>query len=173
MGGKAFTVSCSLSSNGNTVTKVFALPDTGAHGFSFIDTHCATTVAKFLGVPLRKLANPIAIKGYNGKVGSSVTHYLQCTLVVDGRRLPENPFLVLDLGNHDVILGSMWFAHHDIKPDLRRRCLEWPESLPAKPYFAKQITISYNKLCAQVMDKPDPYYQVEVHRRDRAFAQED
>ena len=58
-------VSCNLSTNRNTVTTIYALPDTRAHGFSFMDTRCTMASAKFLGVPLRKLQNPITIKGYN------------------------------------------------------------------------------------------------------------
>jgi len=89
-----------------------------------MDTRCAVTIAKFLGLPFTKLRKPIAIKAYNSHRGKAVTHYLQCTLALDGRRLVNVPFLVLDLGNHDLILGSLWFAHFDVKPDLRRRRLE-------------------------------------------------
>ena len=66
MGGIAFTVSCNLSLNGNMVTTIYALPDTGALGFSFIDMHCALAVAKFIGAHIRPLKEPIAIKGYDG-----------------------------------------------------------------------------------------------------------
>ena len=65
IGGVAFIVSYNLSVNGNTVTMIYALPNTRAHGFLFIDTHCVMTSTKFLGVPLRKLQDPITIKGYD------------------------------------------------------------------------------------------------------------
>jgi len=124
MGGVVFTVSCSLSLNGNMITKIFALSDTGVLGFSFINSHCASTVAEFTGAPLRKPKKYIIIKGYNGRTGKSVTHYLECNLTFDNSKLLRILFPVLDLGNHNLILGSHWFSHYDIKPDLRCRHLE-------------------------------------------------
>ncbi len=173
IGGVAFTVSCNLSANGNTVTTIYALPDTGAHGFAFMDTRCAMASAKFLGVPLRKLQDPIAIKGYDGREGRAVTHFLECTLTIDGRRLTLVPFLVLDLGNHDLILGSQWFEYYDVKPDLRRRRLEWPASLPACPHYAREIKRSLQELYNEELEVTAASHQAEVYKRDRAFAQED
>src|SRR6266536_4343350 len=106
IGGVAFTVSCNLSVNGNIVTTIYALPDTRAYRFVFMDTCCVMASVKFLGVPLRKLQDPIAIKGYDGREGRVVTHFLEYTLTINGRRLTLVPFLVLDLGNYDLILGS-------------------------------------------------------------------
>jgi hypothetical protein len=154
MGGIAFTVSCSLSANGKSVITIYALPDTGALGFSFMDTRCALSSVKFLRTPLKKLRQPIAIKGYDGRKGKNVTHYLECTLTLDGRRLVAVPFLVLDLGNHNLILGSQWFAHYDVKPDLQRRRLEWPAQLPVKPYFAQEIRRTLNDLFADEYAQP-------------------
>ena len=114
MGGVAFTISCDLSLNGKTVSQVYALPDTGANGFAFIDTRCAKAIAMFLKLPLQRLESPIRIRGYDGHANQSVSHYLICNLVVDQRRLLQVPFLVLDLGNHDLILGSDWFSHYDV-----------------------------------------------------------
>ena len=45
---------------------IYALPNTRAYRFLFMDTRYTMASAKFLGVPLRKLQDPIAIKGYNG-----------------------------------------------------------------------------------------------------------
>jgi len=83
MGGVAFTVACNLSLNGNTVTDIYALPDTGAQGLGFINIHCAIAISKFLGSCLTPLPSSIAIKGYNGKKGKEVMHFLECTLVID------------------------------------------------------------------------------------------
>ncbi len=85
---------------------IYALPDTRAHRFTFMDTRYVMASAKFLGVPLRKLQDPITIKGYDGREGRVVTYFLEYTLTIDSRRLTLVPFLVLDLGNHDLILGS-------------------------------------------------------------------
>ena len=73
---------------------------------------------KFLGVPLKKLQDPITIKGYNSCKGRVVTHFLECTLTINDQQLTLVPFLVLNLGNYDLILGSQWFKYYDVKPDL-------------------------------------------------------
>jgi hypothetical protein len=84
---------------------IYALPNTRAYRFLFIDTRYIVASVKFLGVPLRKLQDPITIKGYNSREGRVVTHFLEYTLTINSRRLTLVPFLVLDLGNHDLILS--------------------------------------------------------------------
>ncbi|KAG5985888.1 hypothetical protein E4U52_000822, partial [Claviceps spartinae] len=41
------------------------------------------------------------------------------------------PFIELDLGEHDIILGRRWLAWNDVLPDARRHQLSWPDSRPA------------------------------------------
>ena len=130
IGGETFTVQCSLAYNGTYIDYISALPDSRANGFVFLDTSCAKEVMKFLGYDAIRLDRPILAKGYNGVCSKPITHYLSIDLVVDGRRLVEIPFLILDLGNHDMILGAKWMAYFDIQPDLKRRKLVWPACLP-------------------------------------------
>ena len=80
---------------------------------------------------------------------------------------------MLDLGNHDLILGSRWFKYYDVKPDLRRRRLEWPASLPASPHYAREIRRSLPELYNEELEVAAAHHQTEVYRRDRAFARED
>lgn len=172
MGGEAFTVLCSLTHNGTYVDHISALPDSGANGFAFIDTDCAKDVMKFTGCKDTSLDRPIVAKGYDGVRGNPITHYLLIDLVIDGRRLVEIPFLVLDLGNHDIILGAKWMAYFDIQPDLRRRKLVWPDSLPqtSEKSFAKKIRVPRDSL------KPQPIqqeHQLDVMRRQHAFDQDE
>ena len=54
----------------------------------------------------RTLLKPIFLKGYNGVAGNSITHYIIFNIKIDGYRLAEIPFLILDLGNHNAILGD-------------------------------------------------------------------
>jgi hypothetical protein len=105
IGGVAFTVSYNLSVNRNIVTIIYTLLNTRAYRFLFIDTYYVVASVKFLGVPLIKLHNPITIKGYNSYKGRVVTHYLEYTLTINRRQLTLVPFLVLNLGNHDLILS--------------------------------------------------------------------
>ena len=63
--GRAFTISYNLSLNRKTVTQLFALFNTRANRFIFIDTYYTVTITKFLGLPFKKLKKLITIKGYN------------------------------------------------------------------------------------------------------------
>jgi predicted aspartyl protease len=58
MGGKHFTVPCTVSRNAYGVNTT-ALIDTGANGFAFMDTACATDVARFLNVKATQLEKPV------------------------------------------------------------------------------------------------------------------
>jgi hypothetical protein len=172
MGGDAFTIPCSLVYNGTFVDNVFALPDSGANGYAFLDTQCAKDVMKFLGCEAKPLDRPIIAKGYDGVRSNPITRYVSIDLVIDGRRLVEIPFLILDLGNQDMILGAKWMSYFDVQPDMRRRKLIWPASLPqtSQRSFAKQLRVTRDSL------KPKPIqleHQLDVTRRQRAFDQED
>lgn len=104
MGGNHFTVPCTISRNGYGIN-LDALADTGANEFAFIDTACAIDVAKVLDIKATRLEKPITVKGFDGKRGKVVTHILILHLSIDGRRQTNIPFCILDLGNHDIILG--------------------------------------------------------------------
>jgi hypothetical protein len=43
------------------------------------------------------------IRGYDGQREEVITHMILLHLSVDGRRFPETPFLIVDLGGHDII----------------------------------------------------------------------
>ena len=79
-----FTVPCTISYNGFGVDS-YALTDTRANGFAFIDTTCAIDVAKFLDIKATQLEEPITVKGFNGKHGKAVTHILILHLSIDGQ----------------------------------------------------------------------------------------
>jgi hypothetical protein len=104
MGGRHFTIPCTISHNGYGID-LYALADTGANGFAFIDTACAIDTAKFLNIKATELKEPIAVKGFDGKQGYAVTYFLTLHLSIDGQRQTNIPFCILDLGNHDIILG--------------------------------------------------------------------
>jgi transposase InsO family protein len=125
-----------------------------------------------LGIKAKLFPTPIQVKGYDGKKGSPATHYLLLNLTIDGRRQQEIPFCILDLGNHDVILGLKWLAYYDIWLNPRDRKLIWPEDnsrLSATP-FQKEIHIP-----REVLEKQRiiPRHQYDVQKRDRAFEKED
>ena len=71
-----FTVSYNLSSNRKIVIQLFALLNTRANRFVFIDTYYNITIAKFLGLSFKRLKKLITIKGYNRYRGKAVIYYL-------------------------------------------------------------------------------------------------
>jgi hypothetical protein len=171
MGGKAFTVPCSLSHNGIAIDTL-ALPDSGANGFAFLNTAFAIETAKFLNVKAKRLKQPIAVKGFSGKGDHVITHYIKFTLTIDGRRQVDIPFCILNLGNHDVILGAKWMAYFDVQSDLRREKLLWPETSPrtTQNVFHREIRTPRQSLMGREIN---PSYQRDVESRDVAFAHED
>jgi transposase InsO family protein len=169
LGGKQFTVSCRVSHNGYAV-QTSALADSGANGFVFIDTRFACDLMKFLNVSPIPLSKPCPIKGYNGKPGKPVSKLLNLHLEVDGHRQKNIPMLILDLGNHDLILGRKYFAHFDIWLDSRNQRLLWPREHRSDLNFTKEICTPRENLQVTAIL---PRHQTDVEKRDRAFALED
>jgi len=124
------------------------------------------TCARKLAIQAIELPKPILAKGYNGVVGKSISHYILLNLIIDKRHLYDLPFLILDLGNHDIILGSKWMAYFDVQPDLRKRKLLWPTSSPPTSHFARSLTIPISDVLAQAIDQEQ---QIDSRRRDRLF----
>ena len=169
MGGRTFRVPCNLIHNGISL-QISTLPDSGAHGFAFMDTRIAKQAEKLLGVKPKPLPKPILPKGYNGVTGNAITHAIVLQIEIDGYRLSEIPFLILDLGNHDAILGDGWMDHFDVLPDLRNRKLLWRSPPEQKRSFARILRIpraSTKSLPIQAA------HQLDVGRREAAFEQED
>jgi predicted aspartyl protease len=155
-----------LSTNGTSVASR-ALIDSGANGFIFVNTLFAIDLARSFNITTTRLPSPIQVKGYNGKPGKPVTHYIRLHLTVDQRRQYNVPLLVLDLGSHDIIIGRKWLSYFDVLPDCRRRCLVWPAKLPPSYSVAKEIRWNRQDLI------PAPKvlsHQEDADRRDRAFA---
>ncbi|HEY5745926.1 MAG TPA: retropepsin-like aspartic protease, partial [Chryseolinea sp.] len=110
MGGKHFTISCTISRNGYGIN-TSALTDTGANGFAFMNTSFAIEAGKFLNVKATRLPQPISVKAFDGKPGNTITHVLILNLTVDGRRQMDIPFCILNTANHDIILGLKWMNY--------------------------------------------------------------
>jgi len=81
------------------------LANSKVNAFALIDTQCAVKLANFLNAPIKELPKLIPIRGYNGRIGLPITTILRIYLCIDGRRQYNAPFLITDLGSHDIILG--------------------------------------------------------------------
>jgi hypothetical protein len=86
-------------------------------------------IAKFLGLKARRLPAAVKVKGYDGKTSNSITHILRLHFTVDRRRQYNVPFLILDLGSHDCIIGRKWFEYFNVLVDAKERRLHWPQHL--------------------------------------------
>ena len=145
VGGKSCTILCHIFKNGSRVSS-FALADTGANVLALIDTRSAQVTSQFLSIPIECLPNPIVVQGFNRADAAPITSFLCVHVCVDKRRLYNIPFLITDLGGHDIILGRKWMSYLGVVLDVCRRRVVWPGTLLPTPYFAKEISIPIKDL---------------------------
>jgi hypothetical protein len=65
----------------------------------FINTLVVVSATKRLNIKATPLQTPVFPKGYNSVVGQAITYVISFDLEIDGYRLPNIPFLILNLGN--------------------------------------------------------------------------
>lgn len=102
-----------LVKNGLSVASS-SLIDTGAGGYGFIDAKFLNLTGSRLGATLIPLKKEVNVKGYDGNSPQGITHAVRFSIQIDGRRIDDEPLLVLNLGNHEIILGRKWLAEHNI-----------------------------------------------------------
>ena len=104
--------------------------------------------------------------GFDGKTKVSVNQFIRLHLTIDGRRIRNCPFLVLDLGIQDVIIGIKWMRRFRVHLDPERNKLIWPSDAPPNPHLAKEIKLPYSfpKLQAKFLN-----HQADANRRDLAL----
>ena len=82
-------------------------------------------------------------KGFNGRQGPSITHAIILHLIIDNRRFLNQTFLLVDLGQHDMIIGRRWLAEQDVWMDVRNRRLIWPNECVPTDDRRKQLEESF------------------------------
>ncbi len=122
VGGKSCSIPCTIFRNGYQVFSS-ALVDTGANAFALADTRCALRLSEYLSSPVKALDNPIRVRGYNGAGVQEISYVLRAHIRVDGRRHYNVPFLIADLGEHNLILGRKWLSYLGLQLDVRNRRL--------------------------------------------------
>ena len=165
MGGKHLTVPCTLSRNEVTV-QTYALADTGANEFMFINTLFTVNLAKYLNMKAQWLLKPLTVKEYNEQNGNPITHILCLHLKINGQRQYNLSLLILDLGNHDLILGWGWLANFWILVDAANCCLWWSEDL--QPFYSaiKEVVVKWT---AVILVPYSPEHQQDTDTRNKAF----
>ena len=71
MGGDHLTIPCTLSKNKNEV-KLHTLANSGANGVTFLNTQVACDLTTFYNTSLEPLPYPIRVKGYEGKIQTTI-----------------------------------------------------------------------------------------------------
>jgi hypothetical protein len=104
MRGRHFTVLYTLLKNKYRIT-LSALIDSRVNSFIFIDTAYINDISTFLNLKPESLIRPIILKGFDGQLRKAVTYIFTLHFSLDGQRQEDIPFMILDLKNHDVILG--------------------------------------------------------------------
>ncbi|OJD10369.1 hypothetical protein ACJ73_09822 [Blastomyces percursus] len=130
--GNAFLVECQIARNGIAVT-LKSLVDSGANGYLFISWKLAEQVVKGFGIQVVKLDAPVDVIGFDGKTKGQAAYVVGLHFQVAGRRFQKLPFLILDIGKQDLIIGRKFLEQHDIWLDeikILRRELTVPEVKP-------------------------------------------
>ena len=104
LGGQGFHVDSQLAYNGLSFT-VNTLADTGANGYLFIDMKKAIELACFYNIPTEPLRQPAKTRGFNGSDRPQITHAIKLHLIVGGQQFLNQTFLILNLGQHEVIIS--------------------------------------------------------------------
>ncbi|KAG9240317.1 hypothetical protein BJ878DRAFT_393587, partial [Calycina marina] len=130
-GGKQFTLPCNISRNGYTMPSR-ALIDTRAALYTAMSSQFAIRIARAFNISFIKIPNPVCPKRYDGKSGAPMDRALLAYMTLMSRRI-ATPFLITDLGNHDIIIGQRFLKHFSILTDSRNYTLHWPERFPPTP----------------------------------------
>jgi len=145
-----------------------SLADTGANGFLFINRPLAKRLSQSLGTPLRTLPYPVSVGGFDGKTQTSVNQYIRLHLTIDGRRILNCPFIVLDLRHQDVIIRIKWMRRFKVFLDPEHNQLIWPSDTPPTPSLTREIKLPYHS------PRVSKYlnHQSDANRRDRKLENE-
>ena len=164
LGGQSFNVPSQIALNGFSFPMT-TLADTGANGSLFIDRQRAVEIARFYDTKIQRLDTTAETKGFNGRQGPSITHAIILHLIIDNRRFLNQTFLLVDLGQHDMIIGRRWLAEQDVWMDVRNRRLIWPnECVPTD-----EVRLATTRpLPKRILKRPtpNPDHQADVERRD-------
>jgi hypothetical protein len=154
---------CILVRNG-LFFRTYALIDSGANGFAFIDASFLNRLSPFLKPVLKRLKTPLRVKGYNGLYGVDITYYILLNLTVDDCIQSFTPFLITRLGTCTVILGRSWLAENCILLNCAQRKLYWPPDLPPMFSYTKNTEVLLRSSDYTIVNR---YYQYDAIYRDR------
>ena len=171
LGGQGFHVDSQLAYNGLSFPMT-TLADTGVNGYLFMNTKKAIELARFYDIHTERLKQPAKTKGFCRSEGPQITHAIKMHFIMGGRRFLDQPFLILDLGQHDVIIGQQWFKQQDMWLDVWNQWLVWPHKRTLK----EELEATQPKLLPkQILWQPcpQPEHQKDAEQQDQKMNEED
>ena len=153
LGGAHFRNSLVLCSKGYGV-KLHSLIDTGAQGFLFLNSRVASSLSKSLHVPIQKLPYRIMVKGFSDRIRTPVDRYIRLHMKIDGRVFRNCPFVVMDLGSQDCIIGLKWLKRFKLHLNTELNRIVWPSKYPR----------NYEPMKTILMQLEQPVQDQEVER---------
>lgn len=145
MDGNQFVVTCSVSQNKNTFVPTFALIDTGASGYAFVDE----SFVRHHKLNMTPLKIPRQVEVIDGRPirSGKITHFVTLDLDIHGHR-EEAPCFVTQLGSYPIVMGIPWMRRHDVKlrPKKNKLTFDSPTCcqyccIERKPIVARGISI--------------------------------
>ncbi|KAH0603992.1 uncharacterized protein H6S33_007023 [Morchella sextelata] len=111
MDGNQLVVTCSISQNKNSFIPTYALIDTGASGYAFIDE----SFARHNNLTMTPLKIPRHVDVIDGRpiTSGKITHIVDVSLDIHGHR-EIAPCFVTKLGHYPIVMGIPWMRRHDI-----------------------------------------------------------
>lgn len=141
LGGKPLLYTCTISSNGLSLTTKDSLGDTGAGVYVSVNAPFAEKILRILNPHVITDFEPRPVTGYDGKGGQSINTALLVTMEIQGRTFKEIPVVIIPAQTHEVIIGKIWFQKHDVFADCKRHRLVFPPSMPPDHYSEHNLAM--------------------------------
>ena len=143
LGGSSFTTTTSAVKNGIQID-LHTLVDTGAHCYVILNSRHAKDVAHALQSPIEDLNRPLWVKGFDSVSRKQSTQVIWSHFKIDRRVCWNVPFLLIDIGTHDAIIGLSFMEEMKWLLDCVGKQILWPKSIP--PTFSvmryKQLSLA-------------------------------
>lgn len=166
MGGRSITLESSIGINGLAVS-LQTLIDDGAIAFLVINSRVVYDIAHYLSLPIRKLPHSFKVKGFDAVVRTVVTEYLSAHFMVEQRKFYNTPFVIADIGSHDLIIGKLFLEKFKILVDPANHRLIWPDDRPPSLSVIRQRLMYPDQIRRRAINQK---FQEDVNRRDAALA---
>ncbi|KAH0604494.1 uncharacterized protein H6S33_006871, partial [Morchella sextelata] len=111
MSEDSLVVTCSVSQNLDSFIPTYALIDTGASGYAFIDE----SFVRHNNLTMTRLKVPRQVDVMDGRPieSGTITHIVNVSLDIHGHRETASCF-VTKLGHYPIVMGIPWMRRHDV-----------------------------------------------------------